>query len=103
MKTVTGACDICKREFKNNNPQALARAIGNRELMRITGLTDSQINNRLRKAKNGLGMEHGFRVNWRNGNHPLFQRMLKDYRGVMLLDIKRKLVPLYAHPTPETT
>jgi hypothetical protein len=77
--------------------------IGNRELMRITGLTDSQINNRLRKAKNGLGMEHGFRVNWRNGNHPLFQRMLKDYRGVMLLDIKRKLVPLYAHPTPETT
>jgi hypothetical protein len=28
MKTVTGACDICKREFTNNNPQDLARAIG---------------------------------------------------------------------------
>jgi hypothetical protein len=27
MKTVTGACDICKREFTNNNPTDLARAI----------------------------------------------------------------------------
>lgn len=75
--------------------------IGNREIARRTGLSDHQITYRLHKAKLGLGREHGFRVDWRNGNSPYQDRVLRELQSVMRQEIERKLVPLYVHPTPK--
>lgn len=75
--------------------------IGNREIQRRSGMTDSQINYRLAKGKKGLGLEHGFRVEWRNGNHPLLEKIMKEYAHVMIKEIERKLVPQFAHPEPK--
>ena len=75
--------------------------IGNRELNRVTNLTDSQITYRVSLIKKQLGQDHGLRVAWRNGEHPLFQRILKDYHSVMLADLRRNVIPKLVHPTPQ--
>lgn len=75
--------------------------IGNREIMRRSGLTNCQITYRLAKAKRLLGRDHGFRVDWRNGNHPLLERIMKDYASIMVREIQTKLVPKIVHPTPK--
>jgi hypothetical protein len=75
--------------------------IGNSEIGRLTGFTKGQIHYRLAIAKREFGMDKGFRVNWRNGNHPLVNRILRDYRAIMESEIDRKLVPKLIHPEPE--
>ena len=87
-----------------DDQEALIQAqigIGNREISRVTGLSGSQITYRLSQAKRRLGREHGFRVDWRNGNHPLFKRMLSDYSAIMRKEIERRIVPQIVHPTPK--
>jgi DNA-binding Lrp family transcriptional regulator len=71
---------------------------GNREIARQTGLSGNQINYRLRKAKDALEQDSGFRVNWRNGKDPLVGRILKDYSSIMAAEIERKIVPKIAKP-----
>lgn len=84
--------------------QALLRAkigIGNREIARITGLTDNQINYRLAKAKRMEEKDEGYRVAWRHGNNPLVDRILRDYSKIMIKEIERKIVARIIHPTPK--
>lgn len=76
--------------------------IGNKELMRTTGFSDSQITYKLAKVKRFLGRTRGFRVDWREGKHPLLVRILTDISSVMRLNIERDLVPKIVHPTPKT-
>lgn len=75
--------------------------LGNRGIMRETGLRDSQITFRLHKAKKGLKRKKGFRVAWRDGDHPLMARFMAEFSSVMIEEIDRKLTPLYAHPEPK--
>lgn len=75
--------------------------IGNKEIRRQTGFTDSQVTYRLSKAKRLLEHKHGFRVDWRNGNHPLLERILKDYAAIMVKEIEHDLVPKIIVPTPK--
>lgn len=75
--------------------------LGNKAIMRSTNRSDGQINYRLNKARKLMGLCVGFRVNWRNGNHPLFAKILEDYSGVLVREIERTLVPKIIHPTPK--
>lgn len=75
---------------------------GNRYIGLQTGLTPGQITYRLNKAKAAEENDHGYRVDWRNGNSPMLQRILKDYAGVMAREIERKVVPKIIHATPKT-
>lgn len=76
--------------------------IGNRAIMQRADRSDSQVTYRLAKAKRVFGLGVGFRVNWRNGNHPLLQTILSDYSGVLVKEIERSIVPKLIHPTPKT-
>lgn len=76
---------------------------GNRYIKLETGLTDNQINYRLAKAKRVAEKQFGYRVDWRNGNHPLLKRMLMDYSAVMIKDIERTVSSKIEHATPKTT
>lgn len=75
--------------------------IGNREIMRQSGLSDAQVTYRLSKAKKYLGRDHGFRTDWRNGNHPLLSRIMSDYGQILIKELERKVVPVLEHPTPK--
>lgn len=74
----------------------------NRELKRVTGQTDGQIHYRLRVLKHALELETSLRGAWRNGSHPLFDKIMRDYKSVMMADLKRRVIPVLTHPTPET-
>jgi hypothetical protein len=75
---------------------------GNRFIELETGLTSGQITYRLNKAKATEGNDHGYRVNWRNGNSPMLQRILKDYSGILAKEIEKKVVRVLVHPEPKT-
>ena len=75
--------------------------MGNRFIRLKTGLSDGQITYRLTKAKQAEENDHGYRVDWRNGNSPLLSRVLRDYAGILVREIERKVVPKIAHPTPK--
>ena len=75
--------------------------IGNKEIARRTGLSSGQINYRCHKAKVTEGVPSGYRVGWRNGEHPLLKHIMQDYSGVLKLEIERKIVPKLVHPTPK--
>lgn len=74
--------------------------IGNREIARLTGLSDGQITYRLTKAKRVSGNAQGFRVSWRNGNDPLLGRIMRDYAHIMAREVERKITARIVHPTP---
>ena len=76
--------------------------LSNRSLERKFGFKDGQITYKLAKAKKALGRKEGFRVAWRNGHHPLYERVVADYRAIMRAEIEQDLVPLIVHPTPRT-
>lgn len=76
--------------------------MGNRFIRLKTGLSDGQITYRLTKAKQAEENDHGYRVDWRNGNSPLLSRILRDYAGVIRREIERKIVPRIVHATPKT-
>lgn len=76
--------------------------ICNKEIMRRTGLTDSQITYRLHKAKEQGQYDQGFRMSWRYGNSPLLDKFLSDVQGVMDLEIDRRVQIKIDHPTPLT-
>lgn len=75
--------------------------LSTREIMRVTGYTESQVTYALHKAKVCAEMDQGFRVRWRCGNDPLVDRVLKDYAAIMVKEIRRDICPKIAHLTPE--
>ena len=90
----------------NSDKRATALAMlgqSNRTIKEETGLTDCQITYRLHKAKTLQGHEHGYRVQWRNGESPIFQQIKRDTLAVLMADIEHELTPLIIHPTPQTT
>lgn len=72
------------------------------QLMRLSGETKGQVYYRLRVLKETLGLGVAIRTRWRNGQHPLFRRILHDYHEVMMADLRRNVIPKLAHPTAET-
>lgn len=76
--------------------------MGNRYIRLKTGLSSGKITYRLHKAKQLEENDHGYRVDWRNGNSPLLDRMLQDYAGILEREIDRRVVVKIVHPTPKT-
>lgn len=72
------------------------------QLMLHSGETKNQVEYRLRLLKETLGLGVAVRQRWRNGQHPLFTRILRDYQAVLMADLKNKVIPQLARPTPET-
>ena len=73
-----------------------------RQLMHYSGETKGQVLYRLRVLKNTLGLTVAVRQRWRDGQHPLFQRILRDYQSVLMADLERKVIPQLVRPTPKT-
>lgn len=78
--------------------------LGNKAIMRRMkdhGLSDGQISYRCHSYKEGVGLDEGLRVRWRNGNHPAVDMILNDIQGIQDYEFDRKFLPNLAHPTPE--
>lgn len=56
--------------------------IGVKEIMRRTGLSQSQITYRAHMAKVALGTMNGLSVEWRNGNHPQLKSIMANLEAV---------------------
>lgn len=74
----------------------------NQELRRLTGESNGQIAYRLRVLKDTLGLDESVRNRWKNGNHPLMDRFVRDHHAIMMVELDRKVVPRLVHPTPKT-
>ena len=60
-------------------------------IMRDCGLSAGQISYRLRKAKDLLGNQHGFRTMWRNGEGEVVKRIKDDIVAILRQDVQRNL------------
>lgn len=77
----------------------------NRYICEATGLTDSQVSYTLSKGKKGEGYEkfHTYRSEWDNGTSRLARAFDTQFLPKAREDARRRLPPLFIHPTPETT
>lgn len=65
-------------------------------------LSTGQISYRLRKAKDVMEQEVGFRTQWRNGTSKLFKQIKDDIIAVLREDIQRTLPEQIAKPDART-
>lgn len=87
----------------DNKALVLAKlGMSNAAIKARTGLSDGQITYRLTKAKVFENNEQGYRVAFRNGVSQEAVEIIRDMQNVINADIQRNLVPLIAHPTPQT-
>lgn len=67
--------------------------LSTQEISRRTGLSQGQIQYRLRTHKQVTDMERGLRAQWRSGDSPILDRILHDYHSVLRMDWERKFLP----------
>lgn len=74
-----------------------------KHITHLTGLSESQVNYRLTKAKRAEGLKQGYRTGWREGTSAAAQMADKLLSGRLQARVQTELPPLFTKPKIKVT